>query len=718
MRKSTSSVSTVTWLVILSACGLTLYAGCGVSGGGGGATRSQRNARDATAASSTKAPDAAAPAGAKTPDVWASPKSTAPAADAPAEAPVAAAPATTPPRDGNLLVLQGDLSKRYQPSNGGDSASFRLNDDPARPGLVVTFPASNAGYPGINLKPEGDAWDLSKYGDVQFTVTNVGDKAALFACRVDNEGSWQKNPWNTEQAHLKPGEERTVKIIFGHQYGHKPGYKLDPSKVVNILMFTTRVKDGERKFLVEKIVAAGSPGEKPPVNPKNVRIEPVDGYVMGLSTLKVKASAKNGTAKVVADGAKQHVEAGLNGKGASLFIGPHQGRWNLTSACEVRAKITNTGDAPVTPTLYAFSDRNRTRAATAAAPLAPGASVELVSSFVAQKPPVFSPTANKIHGGPERGTGTKYYSRNTNGVTITTGNTPARLRVEYVKATSTPVELPHWVGRRPPVPGDWKMTLDEDFDGATVNRKLWSVYGPNWWGAKKLTHWSKDNVIVENGTATVLFEKKTGWHNDNEKTGHKTDFAGGYLDSYGLWHQKYGYFECRMKLPEGPGLWPAFWMMPDRGTEAGPHWKRQDTGKGGMEFDIMEHLTGWGPHRYHVAMHWDGYGKNHKSVGSDVYIRHDADGYFTSGCLWLPGKLVYYCNGEVVASWESERVCSQPMNIMFTMPIGGWANTRFDPDALPMRWDIDYVRVWQRKDLASNADGYLPTPSTWPATQK
>ena len=31
--------------------------------------------------------------------------------------------------------------------------------------------------------------------------------------------------------------------------------------------------------------------------------------------------------------------------------------------------------------------------------------------------------------------------------------------------------------------------------------------------------------------------------------------------------------------------------MPDRGVVGGEQWKRQDTGKGAMEFDIMEHLT-------------------------------------------------------------------------------------------------------------------------------
>jgi beta-glucanase (GH16 family) len=182
----------------------------------------------------------------------------------------------------------------------------------------------------------------------------------------------------------------------------------------------------------------------------------------------------------------------------------------------------------------------------------------------------------------------------------------------------------------------------------------------------------------------------------------------GYLDTYGKWAQRYGYFEARVKLPHVPGLWPTFWMVPDRGPSAGPMWARESTGKGGMELDIMEHLTRWGPYRYNLACHWDGYDKDHQAIGSTFnYVQADTEGFITPGMLWTPGLLVYYCNGNELWRWEHPRVSNVPSHFIFEVITGGWDNNAVDDKQLPVDYAVDYVRVWQRKDLASSVDGYL-----------
>jgi beta-glucanase (GH16 family) len=111
-------------------------------------------------------------------------------------------------------------------------------------------------------------------------------------------------------------------------------------------------------------------------------------------------------------------------------------------------------------------------------------------------------------------------------------------------------------------------------------------------------------------------------------------------------------------------------------------------------------------------MHWNGYGKGHQQTGTTtIYFQPDAEGYITSGLLWLPGLAVFYVNGREVLRWETPRISNVPSDIMFTNVSGGWDNNAIDDAALPDDFVIDYVRAWQRKDLASDADGFQPQPT-------
>lgn len=208
-------------------------------------------------------------------------------------------------------------------------------------------------------------------------------------------------------------------------------------------------------------------------------------------------------------------------------------------------------------------------------------------------------------------------------------------------------DVPSWVGQRPPVEGEWVKTFEDNFDGDFLDLKKWNIYTENYWD--KRTHFTKDNAIVKDGKLILHYREKDRFHNDNpeEKRIGKTAYACGFADTYGKWTQRYGYFEARMRLPKAPGMWPAFWLMPDRGIASGPQYVRANTAEGGMEFDIMEYLSSYGPNRYNIAMHWDGYKENHKTSGTGCnYVLPDKDGYITSGLLWLPGVAVFYANGK------------------------------------------------------------------------
>lgn len=528
--------------------------------------------------------------------------------------------------------------------------------------LVFVKPGKDD-YPGVALAAPGKAWDLSKFGHVEARLTNRGAKPITLSLRVDNAGDWRDNPWNAESVTLAPGQSGAVTAIFGYSYGHKPGYRLKPSSIPQLLLFASKSAEPQA-FSIESIVAAGPAGEKPPVAPEDVRVRPLGGILLESPMIA----------------------------GTSLTIGAKTGRWDLRDKDGIRFTLHNPGATPARVQVRVES--NGGPSAPVAADIPPGKTVTVDVPFAGSEPyDLDRPDTQK--------------RITSDAVRQFVVESDVLVATERVVAVAAPANLPAWVGKRPPVAGEWTKTLDEEFDGKALDRTVWKTEGENYYD--KVSHWSRENAVLGGGAMRLRFEKRRGHHNDDPKRP-DSDYAVGYLDTFGLWRQRYGYFEARMKIPAAPGLWPAFWMMPDRGPDPskGEQWQRQDTGNGGMEFDIMENLTRWGDRRYNIAMHYDGYQKEHKAVGSDrIYVQPDKEGFLTCGLLWTPGEAVYYCNGREVLRWKSPRVSNVPSILMFTLPSGGWDNDALDDAKLPSDFVIDYVRVWQRKDLASAADGKM-----------
>jgi beta-glucanase (GH16 family) len=596
------------------------------------------------------------------------------------------------PPDLPLIDLSTEASvARFVPSTASEVTVARAE---GMPGVVVTCRPGKDSYPGISLKPEGAYWDLSAYGHADLRVTNVGAVDSGISLRIDNEGDWQTNPWSTECVWFKPGQSGVVRVRFGYSWG-KPGFKLDPAKVNQLLVFANK-SDREQSFRIEGIIAAGVAGEKPPVNPADVRTKPVGGVLLGKGTSLDAATqlAVQGGAKaelVTADGG-QSVRVTIPDRAAQglALVKPAVGAWDLRDWLEVKVRIRNDGAVPFKARARLDSQGRTGNWVDATEPLAPGAEQEITLPFAGDMVVLAYP------GGPKSG-GTNFESDRAGGVAVGAVGAGERiLTVLSLQASVPPVDLPDWLGKRPPVEGDWTLTMDESFDGPELDMKRWTIYHPNYWD--KRSHFSKDNVILSDGLLRLRFEKKRG-HADDDPAKPETDWATGFITSTHKWTQRYGYFECRMKLPSAPGMWPAFWMMPDRGEAAGA--ARESTSNGGMEFDILEYLSRYGPYRYNIAFHWDDYGKDHKSIGTErIYFRPDADGFVTAGLLWEPGRATYYVGGQAVAQWTDPRVASVPEYILFTAVSGGWGGNDLTGEGLPDDYVLDYVRVWQRADWA------------------
>jgi beta-glucanase (GH16 family) len=603
-----------------------------------------------------------------------------------------------------------DAAKQVAPTKGVPASLIVVD----KSGISMSFPIQPAPHSGVVVtSTTGKPWDLSAYGHVEVKVTNLDKTDLPFVMHVVNGSEGRTQELNTEAVDIPAGETRTLTVYFGYQYGYEPSAAFNAASITEIYPFLYDTNQSHA-FRIEELKAGGVPGEKPRIDPNTLAYRLPNGVILGQGVafdVAKQAEAKGAQVSAGPNGTLAVDFAG--GAEESVTIKPAIGMWDLSEANELRVKVKNVGQTPVTPAVEVGAARVSTTS-----PVAPGAEVEIVVPF----------TAAAATGGQAAapGTAATFESDKAREFSLVSDATPGAksLLVTSVVADAAVDDTPDWLGKKPPVDGDWTPTFDEEFKGPALDLSKWNIYtnnrlfGSRGWNANhnqnRRAHFSKDNVILSGGNADLRYEKKTGTNDDDPK-GQKTDYASGYLSTYGKWTQRYGYFESRLKLPDAPGLWASFALVPGSGPAisppvippaggAAPRKVPTDLGAGGMEFDLVNFISHWGIYRFNVAARPSVHGE--KALASlTPYVRADKDGYVTTGLLWTPGLAVFYNNGKEIFRWEDVRVSDAACCLRLDLVTGGSGNTHVDDSKLPADFIINYVRVWQRKDLASPADG-------------
>lgn len=212
------------------------------------------------------------------------------------------------------------------------------------------------------------------------------------------------------------------------------------------------------------------------------------------------------------------------------------------------------------------------------------------------------------------------------------------------------------------------------------------------WGNNELqwyTEARKENARVENDVLKITALRK----DEGDK-----QFTSARLFSKADW--KYGKFEIRAKLPEGQGTWPAIWMMPGG-------WSFNDGGWPGVgEIDIMEHV-GYDFGKVHGTVHTEAY--NHSigtQVGKAIAVENVSTEFHVYAIDWTEDEIIWYIDGEEFFRFENENKTykewpfDKRFHLIMNIAIGGnWGGTQgIDPNLKEATMEVDYVRVYQRKD--------------------
>lgn len=220
----------------------------------------------------------------------------------------------------------------------------------------------------------------------------------------------------------------------------------------------------------------------------------------------------------------------------------------------------------------------------------------------------------------------------------------------------------------------------------------WSYQsGGGGWGNNErqfYTDADTNNAVVRKGRLNIIVLKQTRENHD---------YTSARLVTRGKASWTYGRIEARIKLPEGKGLWPAFWMLGDAINKTG--WP--DCG----EIDIMEHVgyqpdSSWGTVHTKAFNHIKGTQK-----GSKTYLAHPYDRFHVYAIEWTPENIRFFVDDKPFFQFNNQHKSfaewpfDSPAYIVLNVAVGGNLGGKegIDQAAFPATMQVDYVRVFQKK---------------------
>lgn len=264
------------------------------------------------------------------------------------------------------------------------------------------------------------------------------------------------------------------------------------------------------------------------------------------------------------------------------------------------------------------------------------------------------------------------------------------------EVSEAPIEAPELDG--------YQLLWHDEFQGNQLDQSIWNYepHEPGWTNSELQEYTtSEENVFVKDGNLNIKAIKTA------DASG-KDYYTSGKVTSQNKQDFMYGKVVARAKVPEGQGLWPAIWMMPQDESFYG-QWPKCG------EIDIMEVLgndtaTAYGTVHYGEP-HADQQGV-YTLTGSTF-----ADDFHEYSVEWEPGEMRFYIDNNLyhtVNDWftavdgqpekEYPAPFNQPFFVQMNLAVGGtWpgnpdATTDFDKAV----FEIDYVRVYQKPQYDTN----------------
>jgi beta-glucanase (GH16 family) len=244
--------------------------------------------------------------------------------------------------------------------------------------------------------------------------------------------------------------------------------------------------------------------------------------------------------------------------------------------------------------------------------------------------------------------------------------------------------------------GAWELVWSEEFDGAAgepVDERRWRhEVGGDGWGNEQLEYDtdSTDNVRLdgEGNLEIVAREEDFGGRS----------YTSGRISTIDRFELDRGRVEARIQVPEGRGLWPAFWMLGADYEEVG--WPSCG------EIDVME-LRGEEPATSLGTVHGPGYSGG-EGIGGEYSLSEGsfADDFHVFAVDIDPEHIAWSVDDEVFlrlhpgdlpagSSWAFDR----DFFLLLNLAVGGtFLDEPDDSTPFPATLRVDHVRAYTRAE--------------------
>lgn len=233
----------------------------------------------------------------------------------------------------------------------------------------------------------------------------------------------------------------------------------------------------------------------------------------------------------------------------------------------------------------------------------------------------------------------------------------------------------------------WQDEFNTEKSTMPSSSNWWYETGNNGWGNNELQNYVAGTIgndtlaYISNGTLKIFAKKINNTVNSIRMNTSKS------------W--TYGYFEARLKLPKGKGSWPAFWMLPKNFVS----WPSDG------EIDIMEEV-GYNPNYVSSSIHCLTY---YHSIGTQKtaqqFVETAESDFHVYAVEWNSLYIKGFIDGQNYFTFHNdglENKSTWPFNVPFYLKLnlawgGNWGGAQgVDESKLPLVYEIDYVRVYQK----------------------